>query len=88
MKVVCKICGAEEESGKWIPQTKERVEKEQMCFRCLHWSKQHRLDLTERGEHGWAVINGNHYVLLPHTDINWPRGMGGAKMRIEFFDGY
>lgn len=85
MKVVCKICGAEEESEKWIPQTKERVEKEQMCFRCLHWAEQHRLDLTERGEHGWAVINGNHYVLLPHTDINWPRGMGGAKMRIRFF---
>ena len=44
--------------------------------------------LKERGEHGWAVIDGKHYVLLPHTDLNWPRGMGGAKMRIRFFDGY
>ena len=87
-KIICKICGAEEESEKWIPQTKESVEKEQMCFRCLHWAEQHRLDLTERGEHGWAVINGIHYVLCPHTDLNWPRGMGGAKMRIRFFDGY
>ena len=88
MKVICKICGAEEESEKWIPQTKERVKKEHMCFSCLHWAEQHRLDLTERGEHGWAVINGVHYVLCPHTDLNWPRGMGGAKMRIRFFDWY
>ena len=48
-KIICKICGAEEESEKWIPETKEKVEKEQMCFRCLHWAEQHRLDLTERG---------------------------------------
>lgn len=32
MKVICKICGAEEESEKWIPQTKERVEKEQKAI--------------------------------------------------------
>ena len=25
-KVICKICGAEEESDKWILQTKEMVE--------------------------------------------------------------
>ena len=30
MKVICKICGAEEESNRWIPETKEKVEKEQM----------------------------------------------------------
>ena len=88
MKIICKICGAEEESNRWIPETKEEVEKEQMCFSCLHWARQHRLDLTERGEHGWAVINGIHYVLCPHTDLNWPRGMGGAEKRIRFFDGY
>lgn len=87
-KIICKICGAEEESNRWIPKTKEEVEKEQMCFSCLHWARQHRLDLTERGEHGWAVINGVHYVLCPHTDLNWPRGMGGVKKRIRFFDGY
>lgn len=87
-KIICKICGAEEESEKWVTQTKEKVEKEQMCFNCLHWAEQYYLDHTEREEHGWAVINGIHYVLHPHTDINWLRGMSGAKMRIKFFDGY
>ena len=30
MKVICKICGAEEESERWIPKTKEKVEEEKM----------------------------------------------------------
>lgn len=86
-KIICKICGAEEESNRWIPETKEEVEKEQMCFSCLHWARQYRLDLTERGEHGWAVINGVHYVLCPHTDLNWPCGFGGVENRIRFLMG-
>ena len=86
--IICKICGAEEESKKWISYTKEKIEEKQMCFNCLHWAEQHSLDLTERGEHGYAIINGIHYVLHPHTDINWIRGMSVAKMRIRFFDGF
>ena len=87
-KIICKICGAEEESEKWIPYTKEKIEEKQMCFNCLHWAEQYYLDCTDRGEHGYAIINGIHYVLRPHTDINWMRGMCGDKMRIRFFDGY
>ena len=87
-KVICKICGTEEESEKWISYTKEKIEEKQMCFNCLHWLEQYYLDCTEREKHGYAIINGIHYVLCPHTDINWPRGMGGVKKRIRFFDGY
>ena len=87
-KIICKICGAEEESEKWIPYTKEKIEEKQMCFNCLHWEEQYCLDLTEREKHRYAIINGIHYVLRPYTDINWMRGMCGAKMRIKFFDGY
>lgn len=87
-KVICKICGTEEESDKWISHTKEKIEEKQMCFNCLHWLEQYYLDCTERGKHGYAIINGIHYVLRPHTDLNWPRGMGGVKKRIRFFDGY
>ena len=87
-KIICKICGAEEESEKWITHTKEKIEEKQMCFNCLHWLEQYYLDCTERGKHEWAIINGIHYVLRPHTDLNWPRGMGGVKKRIRFFDGY
>lgn len=62
-KIICKICGAEEESEKWIPQTKERVEKEQMCFRCLHWAEQHHLDITERGELRIRFFDGYETIL-------------------------
>ena len=87
-KIICKICGVEEESEKWIPYTKEKIEEKQMCFNCLHWSEQYYLDCTERGKHRYAIINGIHYVLRPHTDLNWPRDIGGVKKRIRFFDGY
>ena len=87
-KVICKICGSEEESDKWITHTKEKIEEKQMCFNCLHWEEQYYLDCTERGKHGYAIVNGIHYTLHPHTDINWLRGMGGAKFKIKFFDRY
>lgn len=32
-KIICKICGAEEESNRWIPETKEEVEKKKS--RCV-----------------------------------------------------
>ena len=87
-KIVCKICGAEEDSSHFIPETKRSIEFNEMCFTCLHWAEQGLLDVSERGEHGWAVIGGNHYVLLPHTDVEVFRGYGGHKFKIRFFDGY
>ena len=62
-KIVCKICGAEEDSSHFIPETKRSLEFNEMCLTCLHWAEQGLLDVTERGEHGWAVIGGNLYVL-------------------------
>lgn len=87
-KIICNICGREEDPERWIPETAQKIKNLGICFECLHWRTQTTLDDTERGLHGWAVINGMHYVLAPHTDVNWPRGMGGAKMKIRFFDGY
>lgn len=86
-KIICNICGREEFPGRWIPETAQKIRNLGICFNCLHWRTQTTFDDTERGLHGWAVINGMHYVLVPHTDANWPRGMGG-EMKIRFFDGY
>lgn len=87
-EIKCKICGSLEDPDHFIQEISDKLKHDQFCFSCFHWSEQLRLDKEERGDHGWAVIDGVHYVLLPHTDINWPRGMGGAKMRIKFLDGY
>ena len=86
-KIICNICGREEDPERWIPETAQKIQNLGICFECLHWRTQTTLDDTERGLHGWAVINGTHYVLAPHTDVNWPRGMGGVKKKIRFFDG-
>lgn len=88
-KIICNICGHEEDSERWIlPETAQKIQNLGICFECLYWRTQTTLDDTERGLHGWAVINGTHYVLASHTNANWPRGMGGVKKKIRFFDGY
>ena len=87
-KIICKYCGAEEESERWIPDVKTKIEKEEICHSCYHWMEQYDLDKTERGEHGYAIVNGVHYVLCPHTDAEIFRGFGGRKFYFKFNDGY
>lgn len=84
-KFNCCICGKEEDPNEWVKDCSEELVKHQMCFTCNHWRQQHELDHTERGEHGWAVINGSHYVLKPHTE--GIRGMYSRTYTIEFNDG-
>lgn len=87
-KIICKYCGKEENSERWIPDTKAAIEKEQCCLTCYHWMEQHELDKTERGEHGYAIVNGVHYVLYPHTDAEVFKGFGGRKFTFKFNDGH
>lgn len=85
MAHICKICGEVEKNDLWGDELKNSLEKEQLCFTCNHWKRQHELD-KERGEHNWAVVNGNHYVLLPHTDSGF-RGFDGHMVSVKFYDG-
>lgn len=87
MTHICKICGTVEEPTRWIPKMEKQLKERTLCFGCNHWETQRLLDQTERGEHQWAVINGVHYVFLPHTGLEWPRGMGGVNHKIQFNDG-
>jgi hypothetical protein len=87
-KIICKYCGKEEETDRWIPETKKALENEVCCLSCYHWKEQNNLDKAERGEHGYAIIDGVHYVLCPHTDAEVFRGFGGKKFTIRFNDGY
>ena len=87
-KIICKYCGKEEDTEHWVPETKAALENEECCFSCHHWKTQYELDKTERGEHGYAIIDGTHYVLLPHTDVAIFKGYGGRKFVFKFNDGY
>lgn len=87
-KVICGICGAEEDTERWIPSVSKKIQSYGICQRCLFWREQTTLDDTERGPHGWAVINGTHYVLGKHTDAVAFKGYGGSKFRIRFKDGF
>lgn len=86
-KIICKYCGQIEDTDHWIPETKETLERDECCFTCHHWKLQNELDKTERGEHGYAIFNGTHYVLCPHTDAEIFRGFGGHKFTFKFNDG-
>lgn len=85
-KFICKICGVEEDTERWI--NGKELEAHQMCITCNHWREQVELDKNERGEHGYAIFEGIHYVLSPHTDAQVFRGFGGRKFTMKFNDGH
>lgn len=87
-KVICGICGAEEDTERWIPSVGKKIQSYGICQRCLFWREQTTLDDTERGLHGWAVINGTHYVLGKHIDAVAFKGYGGCNFHIRFKDGF
>ncbi len=82
----CCICGKKENPEHWCDDCAKSLVKHQMCFKCNHWRLQHEADIKERGEHGYAIVNGYHYVLAPHTD-SFFKGFGGCKFKFEFLDG-
>lgn len=85
-KFNCCICGKGENPNEWVKDCSEELVKYQMCFECNYWRTQHELDNTERGEHGYAIVDGGHYTLHPHTE-SYFKGFGGHKFKFEFFDG-
>lgn len=84
-KIICKICGTEEDTARWIDSAANKMREHKMCQNCLHWYEQLQLDKTERGPHGYAIIKGKHYTLLPATN-GYFKGFGGRKFIFKFFD--
>ena len=85
--IKCKICGKHEAPSRFFDGYATELRRHNMCHTCNHWRYNHELDLTERKEHGYAIIKGTHYVLAPHTD-DYFKGFSGRKFRIRFNDGY
>lgn len=80
-RVICHICGKEEDTSHWCDGN--QMQERQMCFTCNFWQNNLEADKTRK----WAVINGEHYVLEPHTD-NGFQGFDGRLFTIKFFDGH
>ena len=80
----CTRCG-QAYSNDYTGEVANIMETQHVCFFCAFWIWQHRLD--EEGGRKFAIINGKHYVLAPHTDINWPVGFCRQKFTIRFFSG-
>lgn len=88
-KIICSICGAEEDTEQWIPSVGKKIRSYNICQKCLFWREQMALDNTERGLYGWAVIDGTHYVLGKHTNaMSLFKGSGSFKFCIRFKDGF
>ena len=80
----CTMCG-KEHTNHYDGEISDIMNERGVCFHCAFWIWQHSVD--EQGKRDFAIIDGHHYVLEPHTDIAWPVGMGGAEHRIRFNDG-
>ena len=83
-KYICRVCGKESQNT-YSGDISLIMKEFGCCFTCAFWIWQHRLD--QEGNRVWAIIDGKHYVLCPHTDANWPVGMGGQRFTILFNDG-
>ena len=83
-KKVCSKCG-KEYVNHYDGDVSFIMEAENVCFTCAFWIWQHRVD--QEGKRKYAIINGKHYVLDPHTDRNWPVGSCGRVYTIRFHNG-
>ena len=79
--IKCRICGKIEHPEGYAKETAKELRKYKMCFTCNFWREALELDKKRK----FAVINGIHYVLKPHTN-DYFKGCGGRKYLIEFFD--
>ncbi len=60
----------------------EERKKLGLCRRCHFWLKH----VASSGEPESVRIEGQHYRLGPEDGLPWPRGFGGAELRIVWLD--
>ena len=85
-EIKCKICGAVENSEKWVEETRKELEESGLCFNCNFWHGQYLRD-KEMGEYDVAIVNGEHYRLLPEDPNAYFKGHGGRGFIFKFHDG-
>lgn len=80
----CAKCG-KEAVNHYVGEIAMIMDEEGLCFECAYWVWQHRLDYS--GKRKFAIVDGYHYVLAPHTDTNWLVGSCGQKYHFLFNNG-
>lgn len=79
----CRVCGKVEHPTHWINSMSKLLITRRLCFGCNHWYQNH---LEDSEPYTWAIVDGGHYRLLPHTD-SYFKGFGGRLFRFKFNDG-
>lgn len=81
----CRECGKADEAN-YLPSTRNRMLRDQLCFGCLYWIK-----IIEEGRGPEVVIAAGHYYAVhPYVEKGRPRhslGYGGAVFYFRFKDG-
>lgn len=83
-RIICKICGAEEDADHWGDNLKSELMEHQMCFHCNFWRNNYENDEHRK----FAIVNGTHYVLRENNANSYFKGFGGAKFVFKFNDGH
>lgn len=81
--MICERCGADEQ-GRYIEETRERLERKRRCFSCDFWE-----GYAARADDPASIrIDGNHYMVAPEDDDpRGFRGFGGRTFVVRFSTG-
>lgn len=82
---VCVVCGAHE-TGEWIEERKQYLEKKGLCFGCGHWNELYE---RYRGKHPAIIVKGIHYIVYPDKPKGYGGflGFGGQRFHFRMNDG-
>lgn len=84
MKITCSLCGKTDNPSRFIEDFASLMQEKHLCFQCALWTQHLERDKSR----DFAIIEGHHYVLAPHSNGNsFTTGFGGHKFRIRFHDG-
>lgn len=63
----------------------EIMKEQDLCFTCALWTMHYLEDM--KGKRKYAIVNGNHYILEPHTsDDPKLRGSYGVLTKFRFLE--
>lgn len=79
--VTCKECGVTHKA-KYVEEVKNRMLKESLCFKCLHWTRW----MENASDPNVVRVNHKHYYIGDEM-ARGMRGFGGSEWNIVFHDG-
>ena len=87
MKVICKVCGKEQDVSHYYEDVRNKLADQELCHECNFWKEKLEED-AKLPPHKACVINGTHYYIDDEDSEDPFRGFGGDKFTIRFKDGF